>query len=94
MKNKIQNGIGIACIVFVLVVIVCYIVSLHEDTHRVYEKIESSTTMIEEQTTDFVESTTTENSTEEITTEIIEKETTPINNSIYASINLAVKPPV
>lgn len=86
MKDKIQNGIGIACIVLILVVIVCYIVSLHEDTHRVYEKIESSTTMIEEQTTDFVESTTTENTTKENTTEIIKTETTPINNSIYTSI--------
>lgn len=83
MKNKIQNGIGIACIVFILVVVVCYIVSLHEDTHYVYEKIETTTVAVEETPTATEKETST---TETTTQELISEKETEQSNSIYTNI--------
>lgn len=83
MKKKIQNGIGIACIAFIIIVVICYLVSLHEDTHYVYEKIETTTVAVEETpTATEKEILTTETTTQEVTSE---KETEQ-NNSIYTNI--------
>lgn len=82
MKNKIQNGIGIACIVFIIVAIIGYIVSLREDTHYVYEKIETDISTTVEQST-VVENTTVATTILEQTETTAKKPTTSEESSIY-----------
>ena len=83
MRRKIETGIGIVCILIIVVAIIAYCVSLHEDTHYVYEKIETTTVAVEESSTvTEKETSTTETTTQEVTSE---KETEQ-NNSIYTGI--------
>ena len=84
MKEKIQTGIGILCILFFIVSLVGYFIKPYEDKHVKYEKIESTT--LQEESTVIIVETTEQN--EESTAEQEKEETTTIvsSNSIYNGI--------
>ena len=63
MRRKIETGIGIVCILIIVVAIIAYCVSLHEDTHYVYEKIETTTVAVEESSTVTEKETSTTETT-------------------------------